>query len=56
MAEAMGVAKLKKRLKADDPIQKDWLKGALPQGNARSTRHAINFFTSIGLGPLTDGL
>jgi len=56
MAEAMGIAKLKKRFETDDPIQMDWFKGMFPQDNVRNTRYAINFFTSIGLGPLTDGL
>ena len=30
--------------------------GLFPRDNARDTRFAINFFTSIGLGGLTDGL
>jgi pre-mRNA-splicing factor CWC22 len=56
MAEAIGIAKLKKRFETDDPIQKEWFKEMFPQDNVRNTRYAINFFTSIGLGPLTDGL
>lgn len=56
MAEAMGIAKLKNRFETDDSIQADWFKGMFPQDNVRNTRYAINFFTSIGLGPLTDGL
>ena len=56
MAEAIGIAKLKKRFETDDSIQKDWFKEMFPQDNVRNTRYAINFFTSIGLGPLTDGL
>ena len=35
---------------------REWFKGMFPKDNARSTRYAINFFTSIGLGPLTDGM
>ena len=35
----------------------DWYRGMFPcDDNVRNTRYAINFFTSIGLGPLTDGL
>lgn len=34
-----------------------WYEGMFPKkDNLRNTRYAINFFTSIGLGPLTDGL
>ena len=39
-----------------DPSSRDWFKGMFPKDNARNTRYAINFFTSIGLGPLTDGM
>ena len=56
MAEAMGIAKLKERFETDDPVLIEWYKGMFPQDNVRNTRYAINFFTSIGLGPLTDGL
>jgi pre-mRNA-splicing factor CWC22 len=34
----------------------DIFSGLFPRDNARDTRFAINFFTSIGLGGLTDGL
>ena len=37
-------------------ITREWFKGMFPKDNARNTRYAINFFTSIGLGPLTDGM
>jgi pre-mRNA-splicing factor CWC22 len=56
MAEAIGIAKLKERFESDDPELKEWFKGMFPRDNVRNTRYAINFFTSIGLGPLTDGL
>ena len=56
MAEAMGIAKLKQRFETEDPIQMEWFKGMFSHDNVRNTRYAINFFTSIGLGPLTDGL
>lgn len=56
MAEAMGIAALVKRFETDDPEQLEWFKELFPRDNPRKTRYAINFFTSIGLGPLTDGL
>ena len=56
MAEAMGINKLKSRFDTTDPEHIEWYKGMFPKDNMRSTRYAINFFTSIGLGPLTDGL
>ncbi|KAL3921369.1 MAG: hypothetical protein SGILL_002780 [Bacillariaceae sp.] len=56
MAEAMGIAKLKGRFETDDEEQKLWYAGMFPKDNVRNTRYAINFFTSIGLGPLTDDL
>lgn len=40
----------------DAVSSREWFKGMFPKDNARSTRYAINFFTSIGLGPLTDGM
>ena len=56
MAEAMGIAALVKRFETDDPERIEWFKELFPRDNPRKTRYAINFFTSIGLGPLTDGL
>mmetsp|Transcript_1508 Transcript_1508/g.3500 ORF Transcript_1508/g.3500 Transcript_1508/m.3500 type:complete len:982 (-) Transcript_1508:365-3310(-) len=56
MAEAMGIAKLNKRFETEDEEQKLWYAGMFPKDNVRNTRYAINFFTSIGLGPLTDDL
>ena len=56
MAEAMGIAALVKRFETDDPERLEWFKELFPRDNPRKTRYAINFFTSIGLGPLTDGL
>ena len=40
----------------DAASAREWFKGMFPKDNARNTRYAINFFTSIGLGPLTDGM
>ena len=49
-----GLAKLRDRF--SDPYMQDVFSGLFPRDNARDTRFAINFFTSIGLGGLTDGL
>mmetsp|Transcript_4465 Transcript_4465/g.12900 ORF Transcript_4465/g.12900 Transcript_4465/m.12900 type:complete len:973 (+) Transcript_4465:221-3139(+) len=56
MAEAMGIAKLKVRFDTKNDEHKLWYAGMFPKDNVRNTRYAINFFTSIGLGPLTDDL
>jgi len=55
MVEAIGMGKLKERFE-DSPDTAEWYQGMFPRDNVRNTRYAINFFTSIGLGPLTDGL
>jgi pre-mRNA-splicing factor CWC22 len=55
MAEALGMQKLKERLEA--PQHAEWYAQLLPRdNNLRNTRYAINFFTSVGLGPLTDSM
>jgi pre-mRNA-splicing factor CWC22 len=56
IAEAIGIAKLKQRFETSDAEELEWYKGLFPKDSARNTRYAINFFTSIGLGPLTDEL
>jgi pre-mRNA-splicing factor CWC22 len=56
IAEAVGIAKLKNRFETNDPELAEWYKGMFPKDNVRNSRYAINFFTSIGLGPLTDDL
>ena len=50
----MGFAKLNSRIK--DPTLDEAFKGLFPRDNPRNTRFSINFFTLIGLGPLTDDL
>ena len=41
----------------EEPDYVQWFQGLFPmQGNLRETRYAINFLTSIGLGPLTDSM
>uniref|UniRef100_A0A8C7XEJ7 Pre-mRNA-splicing factor CWC22 homolog n=1 Tax=Oryzias sinensis TaxID=183150 RepID=A0A8C7XEJ7_9TELE len=50
----MGLPKLNQRLK--DTTLQPFFEGLFPRDNPRNTRFAINFFTSIGLGGLTDEL
>jgi pre-mRNA-splicing factor CWC22 len=50
----MGLAKLNGRLQ--DPLCAAWFEGLFPRDAPRSMRFSINFFTSIGLGGLTDAL
>uniref|UniRef100_A0A8C5AHU2 Pre-mRNA-splicing factor CWC22 homolog n=1 Tax=Gadus morhua TaxID=8049 RepID=A0A8C5AHU2_GADMO len=50
----MGLPRLNQRLK--DISLQVFFEGLFPRDNPRNTRFAINFFTSIGLGGLTDEL
>ena len=52
LGEALGMATLQARLK--DPILRPDLDGLFPMDNARNTRFSINYFTSIGMGGLTE--
>jgi pre-mRNA-splicing factor CWC22 len=54
IVESMGLAKVKERY--SDPYMQDVFSNLFPRDNPRNTRFAINFFTSINLGGLTDGL
>ncbi|EDW90284.1 pre-mRNA-splicing factor CWC22 homolog [Drosophila yakuba] len=54
LAEYMGLGKLNAKLKEDVLVES--LAGLFPKDNPRNTRFSINFFTSIGLGGLTDDL
>lgn len=54
LCEYMGLSKLNERLK--DPTLQGSFSGLFPRDNPKNTRFAINFFTSIGLGGLTDEL
>jgi len=54
LAEYLGLSKLNSRLR--DPIMQSFYNGIFPKENPRDTRFAINFFTFIGLGGLTDDL
>ncbi|KAL3681758.1 hypothetical protein R1sor_024714 [Riccia sorocarpa] len=54
LAEHLGPRKLNERLL--DPMMQESFDGIFPKDNPKNTRFAINFFTSIGLGGLTDSL
>ena len=54
LSEYMGLGNLNKRLK--DPTFQIHFEGLFPRDNPKNTRFSINFFTSIGLGGLTDEL
>lgn len=50
----LGLARLKERMM--DGTMLEYYVGLFPKDNPRNTRFAINYFTSIGLGILTDEL
>ena len=52
LAEHQGLPKLQERLK--DEILRPSFDGLFPMDNPRNTRFSINYFTSIGLGMLTE--
>lgn len=52
LAEAMGIPKLQERLK--DDILRPCFTGLFPTDTPRNTRFSINYFTSIGMGALTE--
>ena len=52
LAEALGMPKLKERLK--DEILRPSFDGIFPTDSPRNTRFSINYFTSIGMGVLTE--
>ncbi len=54
LAESLGLPKLNERIK--DPTLQSAFEGLLPRDDPAKTRFAVNFFTSIGLGGLTDDL
>lgn len=54
LVEYMGLGKLNGKLKT--PELQEFFDGLFPKDNPKNTRFAINFFTSIGLGGLTDTL
>lgn len=54
ISEELGMPKLQSRLK-DDLLQSN-LEGLFPRDNPKNIRFSINYFTSIGMGPLTEGM
>lgn len=54
LAEEMGMKKLTTRLK--DPYLQEAYLGIFPKDNPRNTRFSINYFTSIGMGPITEDM
>ncbi|KAM3291354.1 pre-mRNA-splicing factor CWC22 [Capsicum chacoense] len=54
LAEHLGIHLLNERL--NDPIMQDSFESIFPKDNSKNTRFAINFFTSIGLGGITENL
>jgi pre-mRNA-splicing factor CWC22 len=52
LSEAMGMAKLQARLK-EEPLRA-YFEGLFPRDNPRNTRFSINYFTSIGMGSVTE--
>jgi pre-mRNA-splicing factor CWC22 len=54
LVEIMGLKELNDRLQ--DPTCEEWFHGLFPKDSAKNMRFSINFFTSIGLGGLTDAM
>lgn len=54
LAEALGMPKLQERLK--DDILRPSYEGIFPTDSPRNTRFSINYFTSIGMGALTEDM
>lgn len=54
LAECMGMMKLQERLR--DTFLQDSFAGLFPKDNPRNTRFSINYFTSIGMGGVTDDM
>lgn len=52
ISEELGMPKLKARVQ-DDTLQESFT-GLFPRDNARNVRFSINYFTSIGMGALTE--
>ncbi|KAJ9302386.1 hypothetical protein DTO271G3_1252 [Paecilomyces variotii] len=52
LAESLGLPKLRERFQ--DEILRPSFEGMFPTDNPRNTRFSINYFTSIGMGALTE--
>ncbi|KAI3407965.1 MI domain-containing protein [Psidium guajava] len=54
LSEHLGIRRLNERL--NDPLMLDSFESIFPKDNPKNTRFSINFFTSIGLGGITENL
>lgn len=54
LSEHLGIRLLNERL--TDPTMQDSFESIFPRDNPKNTRFSINFFTSIGLGGITENL
>lgn len=54
LSEHLGIRLLNERL--NDPSMQDSFESIFPKDNPKNTRFSINFFTSIGLGGITESL
>ncbi|KAJ6790608.1 pre-mRNA-splicing factor CWC22-like protein [Iris pallida] len=54
LSEHLGIRLLNERL--NDPTMQDSFESIFPKDNPKNTRFSINFFTSIGLGGITESL
>ncbi|XP_010032140.3 pre-mRNA-splicing factor CWC22 homolog [Eucalyptus grandis] len=54
LSEHLGIHLLNERL--NDPLMQDSFESIFPKDNLKNTRFSINFFTSIGLGGITENL
>lgn len=52
IVEALGMKEVQKRFK--DEMMRSYFQGIFPMDNPRNTRFSINYFTSIGMGGLTE--
>ncbi|KAI7835066.1 armadillo-type protein, partial [Kickxella alabastrina] len=54
LAEELGLKTLNEKLKSTDLRVSEAVKGMFPSDSAKATRFAINYYTSIGLGAITE--
>lgn len=54
LAQSMGMKKLAERMRED--VLQPYFDGIFPKDESRNTRFAINFFTAIGMGMLTEDM
>ncbi|KAJ2873883.1 pre-mRNA-splicing factor cwc22, partial [Coemansia asiatica] len=54
LSEELGLQKLNERLKSDDLGVSEAVRGMFPNSNPKAIRFAINYYTSIGMGAITE--